>query len=236
MNNNCVPSGYTICFQDREEPEFSTVPRAEIDTFPWGCSYRPSTHAHVLALPQAFAVRMVTHDQDVRAEITKLNGPVYTDSCMEFFLMPDPDQSKRYINFEFNALGTLFISIGTNRFDRSNLEIENYKEFFQVRTKIFSSQEAVINSSQKKGRNSSIDDDAPCYDNGWSIEYKIPYDFIQEYFPNFQPREGLVMKGNFFKCGEECKNLHYGCWSHIALPKPDFHSPEYFGTLSIRLK
>ncbi len=222
MKKNCLPRGYTIHFQNGEEPEFSTVPRAELDTFPWGCSYRPSTHAHVLALPQAFAVRMVTDDQDVKAEVRELNGPVYTDNCMEFFLMPDPVHSKEYINFEFNGLGTLFISIGTNRFDRRNLEIENHKDLFQVKTEVYASQE------NENGEMST--------QRGWSLEYQIPYAFIREYFPKFQLRDGLSMRANFFKCGEECSNIHYGCWSPIDLPAPDFHSPDYFGILTVEME
>ncbi len=34
---------------------------------------------------------------------------------------------------------------------------------------------------------------------------------------------------NFYKCGDETAVPHYGAWSPIDTPQPDFHRPEFFG-------
>lgn len=185
--------------------DFSRADTACVTIFPWDGCYQPVTAAQAVALKDAFAVRMCTDETNPRTEIKDLNGPVHTDSCMEFFFMPDPKNSKKYINWEFNSAGVLFISIGTDRYDRNILEIKNYTDLFQVKTRV--------------GKD------------GWEIGYRIPYEFLSSYFPCFQIREGRVMKGNFYKCADKAKQPHYGCWSPIDLPEPDFHCPDFFGEL-----
>jgi hypothetical protein len=39
------------------------------------------------------------------------------------------------------------------------------------------------------------------------------------------------MRGNFYKCGDKTIHPHYGCWSPIELPKPDFHCSDFFGEI-----
>lgn len=196
---------YAIKIEKTETADFSKANEAMVARFPWNCAFRPVTRAQVVALGDAFAVRMRTGELNPRTEVKELNGPVYTDSCMEFFFMPDPEHSKEYVNWEFNSAGTLFISIGTDRFDRRNLEISRYKDYFRVKTEV--------------GKD------------GWEIRYRIPYEFLREYFPGFQVRKGARMKGNFYKCADKAKWPHYGCWADIDLPEPDFHCPQFFGEL-----
>jgi hypothetical protein len=196
---------YEIKIVKSADPDFSKIKAAMVTKFPWNCSYRPETVAQVAALEEAFAVRMRTGDRNPRTEVRGLNGPVYTDSCMEFFFMPDPENSREYVNWEFNSAGALFISIGADRQHRHNLEPEDYTGLFRVETKT----------------------DA----DGWEVSYRIPYDFLRRYFPGFHIREGRIMRGNFFKCAEKSEHPHYGCWAPVDLPQPDFHSPDYFGKL-----
>ncbi|MGI6732213.1 MAG: carbohydrate-binding family 9-like protein [Anaerovoracaceae bacterium] len=198
---------YNIIQGKSAEADFLKAETAQVTTFPWNCQYQPITTAQMISMEDHFAIKMETNEKKPRIVVNELNGPVYTDSCMEFFFMPDPQHSNRYINWEFNPMGTLFISIGTNRFDRVNLDIPNYKELFNVK--------AWINLE------------------GWGLEYKIPYKFLQGFFPEFSAKPGAMMRGNFYKCGDETEHPHYGVWADIDLPAPDFHSPDFFGTLSI---
>lgn len=198
-------STYEIRMKKSTDADFSKVGAAMVTTFPWNCEYQPVTLAQVAALEDTFAVRMRTDEKNPRTEVKELNGPVYTDSCMEFFFMPDPESSNEYINWEFNSAGTLFISLGTDRFERRNLEPENYAGLFQVKTR--------------------VDKD------GWEVGWRIPYGFLKKYFSAFQIREGRKMRGNFYKCADRAERPHYGCWAPIDLPKPDFHCPDFFGDL-----
>ena len=47
-------------------------------------------------------------DKYVRAAVTETNGPVYRDSCVEFFFAPSLKCPNSYFNFEINCSGVLF--------------------------------------------------------------------------------------------------------------------------------
>ena len=180
---------------------------ARVDLFPWGAAieddYRPVTNARLGTDGESLFVFMETNEKKLRIE-TKGFGHVHMDSCMEFFVSPDP-VSPKYLNFEFNPAGAMYLSIGTSRYDRSVLAIEKHEELFQVRTTIHSE--------------------------GWNLEYHIPLSFLERFFPSLKFNPGHPMRGNFYKCGEKTSRPHFGCWSPIDLPKPDFHCPDFFGTL-----
>ena len=190
----------------------SLIPKTQVGVYPWaginnGRDYRPITTALMACLPEALYVRMETAEENPRMQERGFSGEVYTDSCMELFLMPDPERSAEYFNWELNAAGSMYLSLGAGRFERRDIDPEDYPSFFRVKAEI------------KPG--------------SWSIEYQIPHEFIRSYFPDFAPDAGWRMRGNFFKCGEKMEFLHYGCWAWIDLPQPDFHSPAYFGSLVI---
>ena len=181
-----------------------------VDNFPWGPlakdDYRPSTSAYVACNGESLFVYMETDETELRAETSDF-GHVHTDSCMEFFLSPEPESSKRYINWEFNPAGGMYLSIGTCRHDRVPIPKENYREFFNVKT-------------------------AACA-GGWNLEYRIPLSFLQTFFPDLDLNPGRVMRANFYKCGDKTARPHYGCWAPINLPKPDFHCPDFFGIIKL---
>ena len=181
------------------------VPKAEVNCFPWARAendFCPLTNVYAAYNDTSIFVFMETAETELRA-LARGFGFVHTDSCMEFFLSPDPS-SPHYINWEFNPAGAMYLSIGTERNNRTKLPQENYREFFQLRTAVF--------------------------DKGWNLEYCIPFSFLQRFFPLLEIKTGCVMRGNFYKCGDETAHPHYGCWSPIHLSEPDFHCPDFFGT------
>jgi len=54
-------------------------------------------------------------DQYVRAITTQTHGPVYKDSCVEFFFSPDSKAPLSYFNLEMNCCGTLLAHHYTGR-------------------------------------------------------------------------------------------------------------------------
>jgi hypothetical protein len=49
----------------------------------------------------------------------------------------------------------------------------------------------------------------------WTLKYALPIEIL----------------GNFFKCADDCSHPHWLTWAKVDKPKPDFHRPEFFGTL-----
>ena len=42
-----------------------------------------------------------------------------------------------------------------------------------------------------------------------------------------------TLRANFYKCGDNCDKTHFLSWSPIALPTPNFHCPEFFGSIEM---
>jgi hypothetical protein len=183
---------------------------AKVEHFPWGklaeVDYRPATSAWLGTDGDSLSIFMETGETNLRSEASGF-GFVHNDSCMEFFLSPNPANSSEYLNFEFNPSAAMYLSIGASRHDRIKIPQENYREFFQIKTAVS--------------------------DKGWNLEYRIPFSFMLRFFPSFDLKPGHIMRGNFYKCGDSTTRPHYGCWSLIELPEPDFHCPDFFGTLQL---
>lgn len=195
-----------FCYHVHTDPSDDTV-KIPVNTFPWLCKYRPETFASLRLQDDHLTVSMTTNEWPLRAVVTAPNGPVYTDSCMEFFLMPAPRHSKAYVNFEINPWGVPLIEIGDQRENRKRLIIPEYRRLLSL--------------------TSRIDSD------GWSLSYQIPLSFLKNLIGHFSLESGDEMKANFYKCGDKTDHPHYGCWATIDRPTPDFHVPESFGTLII---
>ncbi|MBE5868442.1 MAG: hypothetical protein E7293_05705 [Lachnospiraceae bacterium] len=61
----------------------------------------------------------------------------------------------------------------------------------------------------------------------WVLQLTVPYDFWRQFFGEVPG----VIRGNFYKCGDETGHEHYACWSPVQWEFPRFHLPEYFGKL-----
>ena len=182
---------------------------AVIDCFPWSAmgavDYRPKTCAYAATDGSRLFIYMETDESELRTE-TKGFGFVHTDSCMEFYLLPDL-KNPRYLNWEFNPAGAMYLSVGTERKNREIAARENYQELFLVQTRV--------------------------HDTGWNLEFSIPLSFLHIFCPSIDFSEGRIMRGNFYKCGDNTVRPHYGCWSPISLLQPDFHCPDFFGTIQL---
>lgn len=180
---------------------------AKIDNYPWDANgYKPEAYAKVVRTENALMVKLEAMEQEITCIEEGQHAKVWQDSCLEFFLIPDPLKDSRYLNFELNPKGALHLAIGADRHERSQIWYENYKEVFHI-----------------KG---SIDEGKR-----WSVVFEIGFPFIKQYYPQIDFNEIREMRGNFYKCGDKTKYPHFGCWNKIVFEKPDFHRPEYFGKL-----
>jgi hypothetical protein len=143
----------------------------------------------------------------ITAKYREINDPVYKDSCVEFFIAFNHDQS--YYNLEFNCLGTVLAAYGSGKENRVNLPKELLKEI---------TSETCIKSPATENYNGAI---------VWEMVLRIPLKtFLFHQLDNLSKKRCHV---NFYKCGDDLPEPHFLCWTNIVSDTPDFHLPEYFG-------
>ena len=66
------------------------------------------------------------------------------------------------------------------------------------------------------------------YCDRWSVTVRVGLELIKAVYKNADFKPGDVIRGNFYKCGDKTDVPHYGSYSPVGTPKPDFHRPEFF--------
>ena len=196
-----LPAGTTA-----DAVAWNEIPAASIDNFFWYEGHTPATAARLVYVEGfGFLLRMTCAEADPKAVYTRYNEPVYTDSCMEFFC--DWLGDGRYINMEMNSLGTLLSCIGSGRHARTPIADLAGGEIFPVAGEV------------SEGK--------------WQVTAAIPTALLCRILgvDSIPFASGYTFRGNFYKCGDETPVMHYGMWNPVGTEKPDFHRPEYFGTL-----
>ena len=175
-----------------------------IDNNNWDIAYSPKSIAKIGYDDNGIYVFMSSYEDNIRYTLKERNSDVYTDSCLEFFFMPLVNNNDKYINFEINPLGTMLTAVGKNR-DTREFFYDGDSSYFKMETEI--------------------------KDNYWNLSYYIPESLIAKYIDGFTIQKGINIKANFFKCGDKSNIAHFLSWTKIETPSPDFHRPEFFGTL-----
>jgi hypothetical protein len=153
-------------------------------------------------------------DKYVRAVAQKLNDSVCRDSCVEFFFTPDENLSDGYFNIEINCGGTMLMHQQTAR----NENIMEISEQDCVKIKICASMPKIVEPE--------IEEQAI-----WTVQYCIPLEVLEKYAKIKRPAAGVKWRANFYKCADATSHPHWLTWSLVNRPEPDFHQPQYFGTL-----
>ncbi len=187
-------------------PDWTTVAVAPIDNQQWAHADGITPSAQLCWDDDALYVRLQTLEEHILRRYTGITDPVWDDSCLEFFFRVEPE-GNRYFNFECNPNGAMYIGFGKPGTERCRLLQENFPECFGVKTF-----------------------DIP---GGWGLELRIPVSFIQIFVPDFTPCAGKTIYGNFYKCGDETPVPHFMSWNPLGNPEPNFHRPEYFGTIHL---
>lgn len=137
------------------------------------------------------------------------NGRIWEDSCVEFFLQPDPQGG--YYNLEINAGGALLLGYGTDRHRR------------------VAAPPATLASLRRWARMEVLwEAGAPT--TCWSVGIELPFPALYNHV--FSPKPGDSIRANFYKCGDKTDTPHFLSWQPVGTATPDFHRPEYFGLLS----
>ncbi len=192
--------------------EARDFPVAAIDSFMWDENgYKPESYAAMFGVEgEGIHALLWSFEENIRCEYAKRDDPVYTDSCLELFLMP-VEADNRYINFEVNSKGVYLSQIGTCRNDR-------------VFIKELTDLEPIIHTMEIEEENKQA----------WGYEIIIPESFISALYGKEFSLCETVIKGNFYKCGDETALPHYGSHFPVKTEKPDFHRPDFFGNIIFR--
>ena len=181
--------------------DWSAVPVMPIDHVLWTPDANIRAQGQICHDEKYLYVHQIAIEKDIRAVNTEPMSPVYEDSCMEFFFMISGDRN--YFNCEINPNGCLNIQYGPEKSDRINIIREDAAEYFDIHT------------------DRTAD--------GWEAYYRIPLGFIRLFDKDFSFSGSMT--GNMYKCGNKTVNRHYLSWTQIDLDSPNFHCPEFFGTL-----
>jgi hypothetical protein len=156
-------------------------------------------------------------DRYVKSVTTEYNGPVSTDSCVEFFFSPDSQFPLRYFNLEVNAGGTpLMFYIAKPMSEVKKLLPDELKQI-QIAHSLPATVDPEITEPVT-----------------WTIEYRIPISILSKYANVTHPAKGVSWKANFYKTGSKTSNPNYITWSVVDFPRPNFHLPQFFGTIQFQ--
>jgi hypothetical protein len=172
-------------------------------------NYKPEARFNIGYSDNEIFLKYYITENFVKAEKTGSNQMVCEDSCVEFFVSPGNDGI--YYNFEFNPIGTCLLGCGTSRKDSARADV------------------SVIDRIRRKGSSGIKPFGEKKGEILWTITIAIPINVFYKH--NLQSLEGRSFRANFYKCGDKLTQPHYLTWNPVGTEKPDYHQPEFFGTL-----
>ncbi|MFA6767146.1 MAG: carbohydrate-binding family 9-like protein [Parabacteroides sp.] len=206
-----VPYLPTLDVLDLSSVDFlleSKAQREYIDTINWTeYPYKPIVAFDIARTDVNLYIRYFVRGNSLKAVWLEDGSPVYTDSCVEFFMKRVEDTN--YYNFEFNCIGVCDASYRKSREEKVTLTSEQFASIRRY------SSLPLIAFPEKRD----------VYD--WELIVAIPF-VVMGLDPENLPEK---IQGNFYKCADETAFPHFVSWNPIDLPSPDFHCPEFFGEI-----
>jgi len=182
--------------------------KSSIDEANWPeFSYKPITIFSLARDEERFYLYYFVRGNCLRAVHYNDLKPVWTDSCVEFFVQKPGDDF--YTNFEFNCIGTCYAAKCKNRSEFelfSDSQLSQIKRYASLGQKPFQEMQGLFT---------------------WELLVELPFSLIGLDGRNL-PK---MLRGNFYKCADQTELPHYLSWNAIESERPDFHRPEFFGEL-----
>ncbi len=181
-----------------------------IETINWvEYNYKPEVYFSIAYGKHEIFLKYYVKENFMKAEKTETNQMVCEDSCVEFFVSPEDDGI--YYNLEFNPIGTCLLGTGTSRADSTRANPE-----------IISRIRRLSSAGDKPFREKTGELE-------WTLTVAIPLDVF--FHHKVKDLKGKTFRANFYKCGDMLTVPHYVTWNPVGTKNPDYHQPEYFGTL-----
>lgn len=178
-------------------------------------AFRPVVKAKMMYDDANLYLIFRVEDRHVRIQMQKFNESVSTDACVEFFFSPETEFPLRYFNLEINAGGTALMAYHIDGVRKNLTE----KDFESVE----------IAHSLPKKLDQEISEPVT-----WTLEYKLPLEMLKKFSNITMPKKGVTWRANFFKTSSKSSNPHYITWSPVNNPVPQFHLPQFFGTIKFK--
>lgn len=139
-----------------DSPVWNDVEKATLDNdnFCGENAEKITVTAQGVCTKYGITVKFESDEKNPVIKYSHANQPAWTDSCVEFFLAPYPDEKGNYLNFEQSLGGALLLQKGPNAADR--VYIPHSDEFFETEKHID--------------------------ENSWKIKFFIPFSFIDKHF------------------------------------------------------
>jgi hypothetical protein len=180
-----------------------------IDMINWKeFNYQPKVTFRIGHTGDEIWLKYYVSEKHIIAKETKINGEVYKDSCVEFFVSPD---GKNYYNFEFSCIGITHLAWGPGRGNRKFTDPDLVRKL-EIRSS--------LGSEPFEERTGSFD---------WEMMIRIPVECFS--FDSIVNLNGLKGTANFYKCADGSSSPHYLTWNPVLTEKPDYHRPEFFGKI-----
>lgn len=189
-----------------EQTELQSINVINWEKFP----YLPEVKFRIAHSNNQIWLKYYVNEQNILAARTEVNGSVSRDSCVEFFFDPLGDGS--YYNFEFNCIGTPHLAYGPDRHTREFVAPKKIKQLIKKESSL-----GDLPFDEKSGGHQ------------WEMTIVLPAEILTSH--DGIKLEGLRSRSNFYKCGDDTSEKHYLSWNPVGTERPDFHRPEFFGTL-----
>ncbi len=179
-----------------------------IETINWtNYSYKPEVKFKIAHCQDQILLKYYVKEESVLAKVSAINGSVHKDSCVEFFISPQPGGP--YYNFEFNCIGIPHVAYGASRRDRKLIDPEVLK---------------LIQTKSSLG-------DQPFEEKTGGQQWELMLVIPSECFVNDADLvlKGLNSQANFYKCADDTVKPHFVTWNPVGTENPDYHQPQYFG-------
>ncbi len=201
---------------DWDKPAWRAVPAVELTHFMGERpSHFPQTQARLIYDHDSIYVIFRVHDRYVRAIARKHEDEVWKDSCVEFFFAPSGDGKDGYFNLEVNCGGSMLFHFQPRPWE--DMRAVSAADFDAI---------TVAHSLPK------IVEPERTEPTTWTVEYRLPFELLHRYCGKvLNPEPGVRWRANFSKCADDCSHPHWLTWAPVDHPQPNFHLPEYFGTI-----
>ena len=178
-----------------------------IDTLNWEKEYpyKPDLKFRIGHTDNEIWLKFYVKEKNVLAQETRINGDVYKDSTVEFFISLD---KINYYNFEFNCIGTPHVAHGPGRGNRNFVATDIVEQI---------ERKSTLGTQPFAEKSGNFE---------WEMMIRIPSECFA--FDKLKSFNGLKATANFYKCGDETSEPHFVSWNPIKTENPDYHCPQFF--------